>query len=243
MGASSTKAGTVARCATPCDAAARGGPPPPGGGPRRKREPPPPPARGPAPRGPPPPRGGPRDKPAPPPAGARGFRPRESDIEDVNKLYDVRDSLIMHTHRRYTGRPVLAVKRGLRRILEPLLQQLAGLLSANAPGVTAPGRAAEQQRQWVEELEEDVNTLRLPRARPGGSLLPDEAYDELLETVAPGATGEALQQRAIAFLSPRAPVLHAGCGDGRFLTLLARAGIEATGVDERAEAVRACQLR
>jgi SAM-dependent methyltransferase len=183
------------------------------------------------------------DEAATPPAVTRGIRPRESDIGDLHALYDVRDSIILHTHRRYTGRPVLVVKRGLRRVLEPLLQQLSVLLSANARVSTALARAVEQQHQWVEEIEADVNELRLPPARPGGALLPDEDYDQLLETVAPGATGEALLQRAIDYLAPMAPVLHAGCGGGRFLALLAHAGIEGSGVDARSEAVRACQER
>ncbi|HWX54357.1 MAG TPA: class I SAM-dependent methyltransferase [Verrucomicrobiae bacterium] len=52
-----------------------------------------------------------------------------------------------------------------------------------------------------------------------------------------------IQRPFVAYFRDSNPVLDIGCGGGVFLELLAKAGIEAAGVDRSEEAVSACRAR
>jgi SAM-dependent methyltransferase len=52
-----------------------------------------------------------------------------------------------------------------------------------------------------------------------------------------------IQARFVQFFLKSAPVLDIGCGRGIFLELLAKAGIEAVGIDHSEESISACQQK
>jgi hypothetical protein len=84
------------------------------------------------------------------------------DLGHLHRAYDLAHVRVS-SHRRITGRAVVALKRTMRRLLFPLIDIQSGVNGANARVVTMLLQHAAAQARAIGELEREVAELRAER--------------------------------------------------------------------------------
>lgn len=152
------------------------------------------------------------------------------------------------SHRGLLGKPILALKRVLIRLLTPIWDQQTQFGEAL---VSEIGDLSEDMRRAVVRLEGQLLQLdrritaleerHLGQGGPPEDLDPGFDYEQFEAAFrgSPDRVREAQRAYLRFFAEPGAgPVLDLGCGEGLFLELLREAGVDARGVDRSAGAAQ-----